>query len=214
MQKLTFKSLFLIISLLFYFVGGIHAQHKVKEKDLINLYNQMIGFYSSEEQSFADSSYFHIKLKMVPMWASRDGYWLYVEQAMNGKEDQPYRQRVYQLQIFDDTTIVSKIYTLKDEKKYVGEWKYEHPLESLTIDDLEERDGCAVYLHKASKNEYFGGTLINTCASSLKGAAYATSIVSIFPDMMISWDRGFNTQHEQVWGAEKGGYIFVKYEQF
>jgi hypothetical protein len=27
---------------------------------------------------------------------------------------------------------------------------------------------------------------------------------------MISWDRGYNDAGEQVWGAEKGGYIFLK----
>jgi hypothetical protein len=28
--------------------------------------------------------------------------------------------------------------------------------------------------------------------------------------MMVSWDRGYNDEGEQVWGAEKGGYRFVK----
>jgi hypothetical protein len=29
-------------------------------------------------------------------------------------------------------------------------------------------------------------------------------------DMMVSWDRGWNADDKQVWGAEKGGYEFVK----
>jgi hypothetical protein len=28
--------------------------------------------------------------------------------------------------------------------------------------------------------------------------------------MMLSWDRGYNKDDKQVWGAEKGGYRFVK----
>jgi hypothetical protein len=28
--------------------------------------------------------------------------------------------------------------------------------------------------------------------------------------MMLSWDRGYNADGKQVWGAEKGGYRFVK----
>ena len=29
---------------------------------------------------------------------------------------------------------------------------------------------------------------------------------------LVSWDRGWNAEHEQVWGSEKGGYIFDKIE--
>jgi hypothetical protein len=28
--------------------------------------------------------------------------------------------------------------------------------------------------------------------------------------MILSWDRGFDANGNQVWGAEKGGYIFKK----
>ncbi|MBK7887481.1 MAG: hypothetical protein IPJ86_09325 [Bacteroidetes bacterium] len=29
-------------------------------------------------------------------------------------------------------------------------------------------------------------------------------------NMLPSWDRGFNDDGVQVWGAERGGYIFLK----
>jgi hypothetical protein len=29
-------------------------------------------------------------------------------------------------------------------------------------------------------------------------------------DRMVSWDRGWDATGAQVWGATKGGYIFVK----
>jgi hypothetical protein len=28
--------------------------------------------------------------------------------------------------------------------------------------------------------------------------------------MLLSWDQGFNDKKEQVWGATKGGYAFIK----
>jgi hypothetical protein len=34
--------------------------------------------------------------------------------------------------------------------------------------------------------------------------------VVIRKDRMISRDRGWNTDGQQVWGAEKGGYEFLK----
>jgi CpeT protein len=44
----------------------------------------------------------------------------------------------------------------------------------------------------------------------LRGATYATSEVIIKNQQMISWDRGYDSSDRQVWGAEKGGYVFEK----
>jgi CpeT protein len=52
--------------------------------------------------------------------------------------------------------------------------------------------------------------MLNNCPSNLRGATYATSEVVVQHDKMISWDRGFDSRDKQVWGAEKGGYIFMK----
>ena len=55
-----------------------------------------------------------------------------------------------------------------------------------------------------------GGTRGEGCASNLRGAAYATSEVVIMPGRIESWDRGFDAEGHQVWGAEKGAYVFVR----
>jgi hypothetical protein len=44
----------------------------------------------------------------------------------------------------------------------------------------------------------------------LRGASYATSEVVITDEQLLSWDRGWDANGKQVWGAETGGYIFVK----
>ena len=55
-----------------------------------------------------------------------------------------------------------------------------------------------------------GSTNGKQCPSNLRGAAYATSVVTIRPDGMLSWDRGFDDKGQQVWGATKAGYQFKK----
>jgi CpeT protein len=206
------KQLLVLLMLLSFF--QTKAQNKIKESDLRNLYNLMIGSFSSENQSKEDSSYFDIRLKMVPMWSESEYYWLYVEQAMATNENKPYRQRVYRISKFNDTTIESRVYTIKNGEQYFGEWKLENPLAGLTIDSLEERKGCSIFLNKINKNEFSGSTNKSDCESALKGASYATSFVNIYTDMIISWDRGFDKDDNQVWGAENGGYIFVKLENY
>ena len=86
----------------------------------------------------------------------------------------------------------------------------EEKLNKISADSLINRQGCAIYLRRIDKNIYKGSTPGKECLSSLRGAAYATSEVTIWPDRLISWDRGWNDKGQQVWGAEKGGYIFVK----
>jgi CpeT protein len=184
---------------------------KLKQKDLSQLYKLMTGSYSSQAQSESDSSYFDIRLQIKPMWQNRkDEYWLYVEQAMSTTMDKPYRQRVYRLTQINDSTIASNVYTIKGGDKYFGDYKKTNPLEGLSIDSLEIRNGCAVLLKKINKNKYEGSTNKNDCESSLRGASYATSIVKVGKKKIVSWDQGFDKDNKQVWGAVKGGYIFKK----
>jgi hypothetical protein len=183
---------------------------KVSKKDLKKLYKIMKGQFSSEAQSKKDSTYFNIKLTMTPIWKKdNDGYWLYVEQAVSTTVNKPYRQRVYHLYVKDDYTIVSKVYEIKDPSRFVNASEDSPTLYSLTKEMLIDRQGCSIYLSKKD-NIYMGSTPGKECLSTLRGASYATSEVSIFNDRIISWDRGWDLNDKQVWGAEKGGYFFIK----
>lgn len=74
---------------------------------------------------------------------------------------------------------------------------------------LDEREGCEVILTK-TENGYEGSTQGDNCKSSLRGASYATSKVSMSANKITSWDQGFDESGNQVWGATKGPYEFVK----
>jgi hypothetical protein len=188
---------------------------KVNNRELKKVVMLMAGEFSSKSQSKADSAYFHITLKMKPCWKNnKDGYWLYVEQAVASMPDKPYRQRMYHVFIENDTTIASKVYELKSREKYIGAWKNEALLETIHSDSIIDRQGCAILLHKTGKKEYNGSTPGKECLSSLRGATYATSEVTISKDKIVSWDRGWDEKDIQVWGAVKGGYIFLKTKSY
>ncbi len=191
--------------------GILQAQLTGTDRELLELRERMSGFFTSEQQSLADSSYYNIHLHMKPKWTERtDGYWLYVEQAMASAAQRPYRQRMYQLFRQDDSTLVSKVYELNAPLRFAGAWKNTALLQQLTTDSLQARQGCAIYLHRDTNGRFSGSTPGNECLSSLRGAAYATSEVVIEKNQMISWDRGWSQSGQQVWGAVKGGYHFVK----
>ena len=171
----------------------------------------MSGTFSSEAQSKADTDYFHISLRMIPIWKdSPDGFYLYVEQAMAEKLDKPYRQRVYHV-LADGDAWVSRIYSLPRQERFVGKNSEDVEFRPITADSLILKQGCDVRLKFDKANNCFKGqTDKGTCPSDRSGASFTTSEVTLYKGRMVSWDQGWNKEGIQVWGAVKGGYDFRK----
>ncbi|MFI4855980.1 MAG: chromophore lyase CpcT/CpeT [Phycisphaerales bacterium JB065] len=175
----------------------------------------MTGSFSSAKQAENDPDYFDIRLEMVEIWPDRDAdaVWLYVEQATATALNRPYRQRVYRLSAAGDNQFISAVYELPgDPLAFAGWWRTPERFEgTLSPDDLTELTGCAVTLEfDDSSNTFTGSTGIGTCQSTLRGAAYVVSEVTVYPDRLVTWDRGFDADGEQVWGATSGGYEFIR----
>ncbi len=171
----------------------------------------MTGSFSSSAQAKTDSAFFDISLHMQPIWTDRkQGYWLYVEQAASSTPDKPYRQRVYHVEQITKNVFKSSVYLIRDEKRFVGQWRNPEAFNAITQQDLELKSGCAVILQMDMDGNFAGGTEGQGCESNLRGAQYATSKVTVTKDALISWDQGFDSSGKQVWGAVKGGYYFKK----
>ena len=170
----------------------------------------LIGTFSSEAQSLADESYFHVRLVHTPIWPGLVGeHWLYVEQAVASALDRPYRQRVYHV-YSDGDGVRSDVYLLPgDVSQYAGGWDRPEMFESIGPENLEPRTGCAIHL-TASATGFSGSTHDRDCGSTRDGAAYATSIVELSQGRITSWDRGFDADGDQVWGAVDGPYVFER----
>lgn len=177
------------------------------EADLNRLTRLMTGTFSNEAQARRDSHYRPIALHMQPIWPDK-GAWMYVEQALASQPDHPYRQRIYHLEQLAAGRFRSVIYTLPQPDQYVGAWRQPERFATLSPLQLELRSGCDIYLDKTGKQTFSGSTRGKTCQSTLNGASYATSEVTIRKQAIITWDRGWNAQGQQVWGPEEGGYVF------
>ncbi len=181
--------------------------------DYKELCQWMTGSFNSATQAQEDSAFYDINLEMHPIWEGEtEDYWIYVEQAMSSKKEKPYRQRIYQVTQIDSITFASYIYTLPEPEEYIGSWTKPELFKDLILADSLKREGCEVILKKEG-DQYVGATGENSCSSSLRGATYATSEVTVTKDGIISWDRGYDKEGKQVWGAEKGGYIFKRLEE-
>ena len=176
------------------------------------LESYMTGEFSSTLQSQQDSDFFDIRLRMVPIWnTTATEFYLYVEQAVSTSRDKPYRQRIYKVEKISETEFVSHIYTVAAPSRFVGKNGDDPIFKQLTVDSLQIKDGCAVYLNfNQETSDFSGATKDGTCPSERQGAKYASSKVTINAKQMVSWDQGWNEEGKQVWGATKGGYIFIK----
>lgn len=182
-----------------------------EDKELEDVVKLMTGHFSSAQQSKEDTTFYDISLAMHQIWENDAAYkWLYVEQAATKNILKPYRQRVYRLSKTRDGKIESRVYKLPNEASYIHAWKTPDLFDQLTPEELIIREGCSVFLEKISTNCYYGSTKDKACKSTLRGATYATSTVTVCPNQIVSWDQGWNESDVQVWGAEKEGYIFRK----
>ena len=80
-------------------------------------------------------------------------------------------------------------------------------------ENLVLREGCAIVM-KVKDGKFVGATGEKSCGSTLRGASYATSEVEIGAELLVSWDRGWDSEDQHVWGAEKGGYHFKKVKNY
>ncbi len=180
--------------------------------DLDELASLMTGSFSSAAQAETDTNYYDITLHMYPIWETKNPAvrWLYVEQAVSSMQQKPYRQRVYKVEIVNESIWKSSVFTLPDPETCIGKWKKPAFFDALTEADLTLRTGCAVFLKQMGDKHFKGSTDPKACGSTLRGASYATSVVEVMEDRIESWDQGFDANDEQVWGATEGGYVFLR----
>ena len=204
------KSYLLLLVLGVFASCAILPKPSPKVADLDLLVDYMEGSYSSEKQAKKDTSFLHITLDMKRIWETRtDGAWLYVEQTAAWTPGKPYRQRIYHLEKVDENEFTSTICTMPNPKSFVGGHLNTAMFDTLAFDSVKVMEGCALNL-KYANGEFAGATEVGACINSWGKAKYATSEVEISRKVLYSWDRGWNEQGEHVWGAVKGGYLFVK----
>ena len=172
----------------------------------------LIGDFNSEKQANSNPAYFAISLRSCAVdFADMGTRVLYVEQASMETLSQPYRQRLYVVEDLEDGRVSSEIYAFTDSKAANLIGACDAP-EDITIKTkhLVDRTGCTVWLEEMDDGSFEGATEGTECSSSLGGAAYATSEVTLESDRLLSLDQGWDVEGNQVWGAVDGPYRFLR----
>ncbi len=209
----TIPSAILVVTLLGTSASGADTPGAEKPRVAEEVAALLTGTFDSKAQAEANPEGFRaVRLVSVKVPKSRLGSGapvLYIEQALVSTPDKPYRQRFYRIEETAEGGVVSRVFEPKEPVAISGKWRDPSDLALYGAGDVVERMGCAVRLTKSARG-WEGGTEGTSCPSALSGARYATSRVKLAPDQLESWDRGYDLEDRQVWGAKEGPYLFAR----
>jgi hypothetical protein len=134
-------------------------------------------------------------------------YFLYQEQAISNKLDQPYRQRFLEiLPAANNQQIISQSYKPENLEKFKGFCNQRETERRIKKAELGEYI-CEVILTPII-SIYRGETPPEGCPANVRGAVKITNTIILHSQGMDTWDRGFDAENNQVWGAENESYQF------
>ena len=194
--------------------------HLVDGYDIVEYTDRIIGRFVTTAQHNEEPYFDDVTVETFWIRDDADGIWVYTEQSNTG-DTLPYRQRVYNITWLNDTTIVSKVYALKNPKMLQyspsnsflnGGPTFQDLLARIKKSDLRYMEGCDTYIHKGIDGNYYGGMELDKCKGSYMGANYTTSEFRVYPNMVVSWEQGWKNDGTQVWGSSRGYYYYRKIE--
>jgi len=170
-------------------------------------FDQLVGHFDSTTQSQDDWTYYAISLKHCPVDLPALGERvLYVEQALADTPAEPYRQRLYTVEDLDAQAVTTRLFELPDPDAVINACD-DPAAVTWDVEGLTELVGCGVVL-APTDDGFAGSTVEDQCLSDYSGATYATAQVTLSPSQLTSWDQGWSSAGDQVWGATDGPYVF------
>lgn len=150
-------------------------------------------------------------VKMIdrPGIADEDSIFLYQEQALSRSLNQPYRQRFLQIVPSPySQSVESRSFRPTHARAWIGFCNQPEAKRIIQPDELGS-PVCTVYLRRVG-DQYIGSTPPIGCPANVRGAVRITNRIRLYPEGMETWDRGFDAQGTQVWGAMGESYQFRK----
>ena len=194
----------------------IFGWHRVR--DVADVAARFVGTMDSADQAIAHRDYGDLRLTqcsvrvqgLVPSQALTSRF-VYMEQASSLEVNSPFHQRFFKISPSrtDEKTVVSSIYEPGVPLSELRGFCSRPAWQRVVTAEMLGTSNCALYLHR-SGDAWRGSTPAEGCATSQGEAVRFTSNVTLFRSGMLSWDRGFDSEGRQVWGALSGGYEFLR----
>jgi len=212
MKKLLILTLLIVTNITF---GQITQQDYEYYKSAIQ------GRFSSYPQTLVDTTKSDVLIRTKYLY-QKNGYdYFYTQQGEWFKDVfYPYRQRIYKTKN-EGTHILLEIHTINTPYSILTDTPKKHPtfqMDTTLLETpailMEKKPGCDIHILKVYQKEgtpiLYGSTNDNDCVATFNGSTYTQVDFLILPNSLISWERGYNDNNEQVWGPEESPYLFMK----
>lgn len=187
--------------------------------DLKTLVSWMAAEFSNQEQAYENPPFFaHIRVCMRPLPIAFFGVpGLYLEQAYDFAQDQPYRIRVLKF-VECDGKIEIPHYRLKNDDAMRGAARDLNKLATLNLDDLDLMCGCGM---DVTRTEHGFKGLVEPgkkCFVDRNGQrTYLDNEFEVLDQgaTLMSLDRGRDLEtDERIWGSIAGPFHFKRTQSF
>jgi len=169
---------------------------------------RLIGVMETSAQARVDPDAPNVRMTTCPVQLEdSEGIFLYQEQALLQGLYRPYRQRFLRIAPSPDgKQVESKSFKPVDPQRWIGLCERPERDRTLQANDFSDT-GCSVFLVLVDKT-YIGKTQPEGCPTNFRGAVTITNTIFLHTTGMDTWDRGFDAQGNQVWGAQERPYEF------
>lgn len=132
---------------------------------------------------------------------------LYQEQALSQRLNQPYRQRFLGIApSADKLSVESVAFRPPNPTAWIGLCDRPAAERVVPVSQIG-KSNCSVFLQRQG-NQYIGETKAGGCPIDYKGAVRITNRIVLHQAGMDTLDRGFDADGNQVWGAKNYPYQF------
>ena len=198
-----------LLGLLFSNVQVAAQPHPLSQHHVDEVVDYLIRPMDTTAQAQRDPRFVGVKMTTCPIQVTGQtepsAVYLYQEQALTENPGSPYRQRFLQIVLSPDgTRVESRTLKPSTPASWTGLCQQTDPqVDAEALENLV----CVVSLRPSTLG-YVGSTPDEGCPVNLRGAVRLTNTVVLHRDGMDTWDRGFDSDGIQVWGARLEPYQY------
>lgn len=166
------------------------------------------GVMDTTRQAARDPSFVGVQMttcRVAVEGADENAIYLYQEQALSEDLNAPYRQRFLQIVPGDGQRVDSNSFKPETPEQWTG--LCDRANRSVSAIALGAQV-CTVSLRASVLGGFVGSTPAAGCPVDFRGASSVTNIVVLHEDGMDTWDRGFDAEGNQLWGADNIPYRY------